>query len=85
MKTNHFRGFKDTFRDYGKGQLRLKTATAVCELADHSVHAKMPGFDIGNNFYNGHRGKAHAKAGLKKYLRTRVRFHENAELRKMLP
>lgn len=31
---------------------------------------------------NGHRGQARQKAGRKKYLRTRRRFHENAELNK---
>lgn len=31
---------------------------------------------------NGHRGQARQKAGLKKYIRTRRRFHENAALKK---
>ena len=31
---------------------------------------------------NGHRGQARQKAGLKKYIRTRRRFHENAEMQK---
>ena len=29
---------------------------------------------------NGHRGQARQKAGLKKYIRTRRRFHENASM-----
>ena len=29
---------------------------------------------------NGHRGLARQKAGMKKYIRTRRRFHENAEM-----
>lgn len=31
---------------------------------------------------NGHRGQARQKLGLKKFLRTRRRFHENQQLRK---
>lgn len=31
---------------------------------------------------NGHRGLARAKAGLKKFMRTRKRFHENSEIPK---
>jgi hypothetical protein len=31
---------------------------------------------------NGHRGQARQKAGLKKYIRTRRRFAENAQLQK---
>ena len=31
---------------------------------------------------NGHRGQARQKRGLKKFIRTRRRFHENAETKK---
>lgn len=42
------------------------------------------GAGIGNDFSNGHRGMAKAVAGAKKYVRTRTRFHENAETRKLM-
>ena len=48
------------------------------ELSD-----KMIGAGIGNDFTNGHRGMAKAVAGAKKYVRTRVRFHENAATQKI--
>ena len=47
-------------------------------LADRSVGAY-----IGNDFSNGHRGMAKAVSGAKKYVRTRIRFHENAAARRM--
>lgn len=43
------------------------------ELAD-----KIVGASIGNDFTNGHRGMAHAVKGAKKYVRSRIRFQENA-------
>lgn len=47
-------------------------------LADVSI-----GASIGNDFANGHRGMARAIKGAKKFVRTRIRFHENAETRKL--
>ena len=47
-------------------------------LADVSI-----GASIGNDFCNGHRGMARSIKGAKKYVRTRIRFHENAETRKL--
>lgn len=47
-------------------------------LADISI-----GASIGNDFTNGHRGMARAIKGAKKFVRTRIRFHENAETRKI--
>lgn len=41
------------------------------------------GASIGNDFCNGHRGMARAIKGAKKYVRTRVRFHENAATRQL--
>ena len=38
---------------------------------------------IGNDFSNGRRGMAKAVRGAKKYVRSRLRFHENAETKKM--
>lgn len=48
------------------------------EFADVSINAS-----IGNDFSNGHRGMAHAVKGAKKFVRTRIRFHENAATRKL--
>jgi hypothetical protein len=37
---------------------------------------------IGNDFSQGRRGMAKAVRGAKKYIRSRVRFHDKADLRK---
>lgn len=55
---------------YGAGNL--------CELSDKHVSA-----GIGAEFSNGRRGQAKAVSGVKKYVRTRTRFHENAATRKL--
>lgn len=36
-----------------------------------------------NDFSEGHRGMARAVRGAKKFVRTRVRFHENAQTRRL--
>ena len=51
----------------------------VSIIADRSI-----GASIGNDFSNGHRGMANAVRGAKKYVRTRIRFHENSETRKLM-
>lgn len=38
---------------------------------------------IGNDFTDGHRGMARAVAGAQKFVRSRIRFHENAEVRRL--
>lgn len=50
-----------------------------CDLADKSI-----GAGIGNDFANGHRGMAKAVKGAKKFVRSRVRFHENASTKKLV-
>lgn len=47
------------------------------------LSGKLFGASIGNDFSNGHRGMAKAVRGAKKFVRTRVRFHENAATRKL--
>lgn len=47
-------------------------------LADKQIGAR-----IGNDFANGHRGMAKAVKGAKKFVRTRIRFHENAATKKL--
>lgn len=49
-----------------------------CQVADSSV-----GAGIGNDFAHGHRGMAKAVAGAKKYVRSRVRFQDNAATQKL--
>jgi hypothetical protein len=48
------------------------------EIADKSI-----GAGIGNDFSNGHRGMARAVAGAKKFVRSRIRFHENQATKKL--
>lgn len=61
-------------------------------LLDKSLHSwgrtdllsdKRFGAGIGNDFSNGHRGMAKAVRGAKKYVRTRTRFHANAETQRI--
>lgn len=47
-------------------------------ISGHRVSAS-----IGNDFANGHRGMARAVSGAKKFVRTRIRFHENAATRRL--
>lgn len=48
------------------------------ELSDRTFGASIP-----NDFNKGDRGMAKSVRGAKKYVRTRFRFHENAETRKI--
>ncbi len=41
------------------------------------------GASIGNDFTNGHRGMARSVAGAKKFVRTRIRFHSKAAVKKI--
>lgn len=41
------------------------------------------GVGWGGDNANGHRGYAKAKRGAKKFVRSRTRFHENAEVRRL--
>lgn len=49
------------------------------ELADKSV-----GAGIGNDFTKGHRGMARSVKGAKKFVRSRIRFAENAATKKLI-
>lgn len=42
---------------------------------------KVVGAGIGNDFTDGHRGMARAVRGAKKYVNSRVRFHEKQSIR----
>lgn len=76
VKTNHQRNFKAQNHRYG-GSPPGGTGKAS-GLAD--VHI---GASWGGDNSNGHRGYAEAKRGGKKFVRSRIRFHENAAVRKM--
>jgi hypothetical protein len=56
----------------------MQAWSAVAPLSDESISAS-----IGNDFVNGHRGMATAVRGAKKFIRTRVRFHENAATKRL--
>ena len=45
---------------------------------------RMIGAGIGNDFANGHRGMAKAVKGAKKFVRSRVRFHEKVATRSLM-
>lgn len=49
-----------------------------CGVADEHF-----GAGIGNDFCNGHRGMAKAVKGAKKFVRSRIRFHDNAATKKL--
>lgn len=49
------------------------------EFSNASVHTW-----IGNDFTCGNRGMAKAVRGAKKFVRSRIRFHDKAETRKLL-
>jgi hypothetical protein len=62
------------------------------DYLDKSMHSwgrkstladKQFGARIGNDFANGHRGMAKSVKGAKKFVRTRIRFHENAAVKKL--
>lgn len=74
MKTNHRRGFvANTARQKG-GTAFHKTG----ELSDVSISARADW-----DFSNGNRGMAKSVRGAKKFVNSRIRFHENAAIRKL--
>lgn len=74
MKTNHRRGF--VAKKHTDSAMFSTSAKAL--VADKSIYAS-----IGNDFTKGNRGMAKAKRGAKKFVRSRVRFHDKAATRKM--
>jgi hypothetical protein len=79
---------------YAPAQGKQVPAAAVgkTDYLDKSMHAwaaeaplKGERFSasVPNDFTNGRRGMAKAVKGAKKFVRTRVRFHENAETRRL--
>ena len=69
-KTNHQRGFKDTSRRYHPDS--FPSAGYLCTFSDKLISA-----------CGGHgskRQEMHWKAGVKKFVRTRRRFHERMKM-----
>ena len=74
-------------RAEAEGQIRVGK-TGFLDKSLHGWGGRAPlsgktfGAGIGNDFSNGHRGMAKAVRGAKKFVRSRIRFHENAATRK---
>ena len=78
-KTNYRRGFKaGKPSEKYKGGGSRGVANKKSEFADVSVVAGYGGCDNSG----GHAGFSRVKRGAKKYVRTRIRFHEKAETRR---
>jgi hypothetical protein len=74
MKTNHKRGFvASRHRDQA-----MTGASAASTFADVCF-----GYWVQNDFTNGNRGMAKEKRGGKKYVRSRIRFHEKAVTKRL--
>ena len=74
------------------GKERSHRATGKTDYLDKSMHAwgaEAPlsgerfSASVANDFTDGHRGMARAVKGAKKFVRTRVRLHENAETQRL--
>lgn len=74
-------GKADPSRAIGKTDYLDKSMSSWS--ADAPLSGERIGAGIGNDFVNGHRGMAAAVRGAKKFVRTRVRFHENAATRRL--
>jgi len=57
----------------------MKRILYISEIADRYVGAQS-----GCDSNNGHRGMARQKAGAKKYVHSRIRFHENQQIKKLV-
>ena len=74
MKTNHRRNFVAKKHKDSKG-FGIGTRGQLSQ--------RIVGTRVGYEFTNGHRGMAKARRAAKKFVRTRIRFHENAATRKI--
>lgn len=81
MKTNHQRNFKDkrdsraVFNEY-----TVFSEAVSLHLADKSISANV----CCGDHTNGKRGIAKDRKGAKKFINSRVRFHENMALKKLV-
>lgn len=81
-------GFGNYIKDDETGEKSMNS-----EYLDKSMHGwkRVSTFSdksfsafIGNDFSNGNRGMAKSVRGAKKFVRTRIRFHEKAKLDKIV-
>jgi hypothetical protein len=83
MKTNHKRNFVESRKTTHSQICRILRGWPVkkVEVGDKTkrISPERPYLDPAN----GHRGRARGIAGAKKYMRTRLRFHENQETQKI--
>lgn len=73
-KTNHQRGYKAPMPKQLRVRYDRMSSAQKCQLADRSVCSKWMGFVHD-------RTNRRNKAGGKKFVRSRLRFHENAATR----
>jgi hypothetical protein len=74
MKTNHRRGFRAS----------THTDKAMETFAGRSTFSnKSFGAYIGNDFVKGNRGMAKDVRGAKKFIRSRIRFHDKAATKQL--
>ncbi len=82
MKTNHQRNFKDNRNSKSyKEKYVIGGSTHVSLLADRTISAAAYVGEI--EFLSAKKRARKAKAGAKKFVRTRARFHENAAVKKL--
>jgi hypothetical protein len=81
MKTNHQRNFKSTYNSERFKKSVLGGNSIKSELADRTISAAAYIWDT--EYVSAHKRARKNVAGAKKYVRTRVRFHENAAVKKM--
>ncbi len=85
MKTNHQRGFKERVTAFvgpsrdGSGGKAFKGFNATSVLADVGVGASANVHDT----TDGKHGVARNIRGAKKFVRSRIRFHENMKTREL--
>ena len=83
---------KRSARFGGKGHGNLPTSDQPWKYIDKSMGGWVAkatladiraGAWIGNDFTNGHRGMARSVRGAKKFVRSRIRFHDKAATRRL--
>jgi hypothetical protein len=63
---------------------RIKKLPYLESVAKRSTFADVSFSTVpGNDFTNGKHGRAKSKRGGKKYLNSRIRFHENQQVKKI--
>lgn len=80
MKTNHRRNFVEKFRKYGLGRSSFITGSYKGEtpLSGRAINA------IATLASENSTGVRRDRAGAKKFVRSRTRFHEKAALKELI-